>query len=250
MSNKLTVGLALTALVVALLTGALALSKPSQVAGLQGTQGEQGERGPAGAQGPMGPQGPRGLQGLPGPKGDGQLGSVVGTDLSNPNCTGGICKQVVSGVCADATTTLARIDNPFTGTSTVRFAIVKISSPATTSARLTVATSTQGAGFTAASMATTTGLLNFVRLIANATTTADSDTADYVGLNDANFLSKPFTVGPRGTLSNGLATTTGSNKVTIGLNAVGSDSLAAYVGGVNNFSCTYGVQFEALEGVR
>ena len=65
MNNKLTAGLAATALVVALLTGAAVLTQPNNGTGPQGVAGAQGERGPAGPQGPAGRDGSsQNLEGL------------------------------------------------------------------------------------------------------------------------------------------------------------------------------------------
>ena len=268
--NKLLAGVGAVALLAVLVLG-VTLPKVDVSSVTQGPQGVQGSAGPRGSEGPQGERGSAGPAGqgvaglenlLSALKGvvtslqnqPSRLGAVVGTDLPNPYCQGGLCTQVVSGVCADATTTLARIDNPFNGTSTVTLATVKVTNPATTSVKLTVATSTQGAGFVVTGEATSTGLLNRVHLAAFATSSLSSDSANYTGLNNGGrggvggIFSTMFDVGPKANITT--ATTTGTNKVTIGVNAQDEDSLLGVTNAVNNFSCTYAVRFEANETVR
>ena len=261
-----------------ILTSALvALLVAGAFYGLSPSKG--GQAGPAGPQGPAGQVGQPGQSGQPGRSGkDGnspdlsslsavltalqdllaksKLGAIVGTQLSNPNCTGELCTEVVSGVCRDATTTLAIVTpNYLTASSTATRVIVNVTNPATTTVRLNVATTTAGSGHMpsakGAETATTTGLINRATLTLKATTTIDSDTANYLGLNSFNSLgyststslSSAFPVGPRSTLTDGRATTTSSNKVTIGIVAHGEDSLAGITNTNNLFGCTYSVEF-------
>lgn len=241
--NKLTLGLGLVLLAVVAVVG---VTFPKvDVSSVQGPQGPQGEVGPQGLVGPVGPQGPRGLQGpqgLQGPSGVSNLGAIPGTDLPNPVCQGGICTNVVTGLCADASTTLAVIDNPFKGaTSTVIRSYLTVNN-GTTSIRISVATSTRN-GAPATGNATTTALINRALLPAYATSTLLSDGDFALAESDANFPGRTFQVGPVASTS---AFTPPSSRVVIWAEAVGADSAAGLTNTNNRFSCTYGVEFKAL----
>lgn len=242
MSNKLKAGLVLVALLAVAVVG-VTYPKVDVSNGGQGPQGVQGEVGSQGLTGPVGPQGPRGLQGpqgLQGPAGESKLGAIPGTDLPNPSCQGSLCTAVVDGTCADATTTLAVITNPFSATSTVTLALVNIISPATTTFRLNLATSTLLGFADAPGNSTTTGLINRVSLtLAQGTTTLASNVGTELA-NDSGFGSRSFLVAPR------QATTNPNNRLILSAVARGSDSLAGVTNTNNNFSCKFRAEFQGL----
>lgn len=250
--DKLTRGLAVTALVLALLAGTAVLKKSNGNAGPQGPKGEQGVQGPVGAPGKNGASADlsalqsvvSGLQELVGKV---KLCAIPGRDLPSPNCTNGLCTAVVSGACLDASSTLAIINTPFVNaSSTARLAIVDVFSPATSSAMLNLATTTTGSAI-ASNNATTTGLINRVALPTKSTTTVSSlakENRNNKGVasssGEEGYASRAFEVGPR-TSVNTLDT------LVLSVVARGADSLAGITDGGNLFACKYSVEFVAID---
>ena len=254
MNKTLTVGLVLAVL----LTAAVGVAYPKADVASRGSQGEQGATGQQGPQGERGPAGQRGADGssqnLSGLQSllsalqnlvaglsnqPSKLGAIPGTDLPNPYCQGNLCRAVVEGTCANATTTLARIDTPFlSASSTAVGAFVEITNPATSTARLVLATSTLDGFAPVPGNATSTGLINRVSLTLKATTTLSTYSQDLDELKDVGFLSRTFDVGPR-------STTSLSDTLVLSLIARGDDSTAGWTDGGNIAACKYKVEFVA-----
>lgn len=155
---------------------------------------------------------------------------------------------VTKGTCAEATTTLFAVSQPFgTATtsgayasSTANLAEVTITGLSTsTAARLTVATSSLGAFAPNPTVATSTGLFSKASLAGLATNTplysgvlqnSNAPTADTgIGANTLGSASSLY-LGP-------------ADKLVGWLSANGSESLTGYVNAVNLFSCTYKIRW-------
>ena len=184
------------------------------------------------------------------------LGAIPGTDLPNPYCQGGLCKAVVAGTCADATTTLAVINNPFVNaTSTAKKAYVEITGVATSSAALTLATSTlirYAPVSLATRSATTTSLINTAPIywsgFGRGTTTIVSGVSNVDGAwNTATTGST--TLSPAGgiLLAPGAATSSLASQLVLwATDNGGVGSTAGITDLTNLFACKYTVEFEAV----
>ena len=162
--------------------------------------------------------------------------------MPNPYCQGNLCTAVVEGTCADATTTLARIDTPFaSATSTVTSALVELTGVATSTFRINLATTSLNGFADTAGNATTTGLLNRVPLsLTIGTTTLNTLSQDTDSRNDAGFAGRRFDVCPR-------SATSLLDTLVLSAVARGADSLGGVTSIGNFFGCRYRVEFQAVQ---